>query len=115
MESDITQRRFRWAVVLAWAPWVPIVFGLGRLFIGINNSKATGLAAVAGEMAEMFVWWGLATLVISQAVSVAWLVRSFSKGNTLRNLVSLVSIFACGFTLLLMVGFYWILRYVAYR
>jgi hypothetical protein len=115
MESDVSQRRFRWALVLAWAPWVPVLFGLGRIFIGIDNAKATGLAAVAGGMAEMLVWWGLAALMIGQVVAVIWLLRSFSKIDMSRNVLSFFSICACGLTLLWLGGFLWITRYVAHR
>jgi hypothetical protein len=92
-----------------------MLFGLGHLFIGINNSKATGLAAIAGGMAEMLVTWGLATLIISQVVAIFWLFRSFSKDNMPRNLISLFSIFASGIILLLVGGLLWIERYSAHH
>ena len=115
MESDVSQRRFRWALVLAWAPWVPMLYGIGRAFVGINNSKATGLAAVVGGMVETLALWGLATLIIAQVVAIIWLLRSFSKSGMFRNLASFISICACGLTLLLVGGFFWITRYVAHQ
>ena len=115
MEGDISQRRFRWALVLAWAPWIPIVFSLGRLFVGINNSKATGLAAVAGGMVEMLVLWGMVALVVGQVLAIVWLIRSFSKNEVFRNLISFVSICASALTLALLGGFFWLTRYVSHR
>lgn len=115
MDGNVNQKRFRWALVVAWAPWIPMLFGLGRLFIGIGNSKATGLAAVAGGMVDMLVLWGLVTLIIAQVVAIIWLLRSFSKNDVFRNLISSVSIGASGFTLLLLVGFFWLTRYLAHR
>ena len=111
----MNQRRFRWALVLAWAPWIPTLFSLGRLFIGINNSKATGLAAVTGGMVEMIVLWGLVALVVGQVVAIIWLLRCFSKHDVFRNLISSVSIGASVFTLVLLGVFFWLTRYLAHR
>ena len=92
-------------MVLAWAPWVPTLIGLGYAFRGISNSAATGLAAVAGGFAEMLVWWGLVTMIVSQAVAIVWLFRGLSREHWGRNTISLVSISMSG-TMLLMVGFF---------
>lgn len=45
MEDALSKKRFLWGLLLAWAPWVPTLIAIGYV-IGINNSKATGLAAV---------------------------------------------------------------------
>jgi hypothetical protein len=114
METNVTDRRFRWALVLAWAPWVPTLFGLFLAFAGIGNSKATGLAAVAGGVAEMLVYWGVAALIIAQEVAIAWLIRSLSKNNMLRNLFSLISTCASVLMLLMVAGFLWLMRSIAH-
>ncbi len=114
MENDITQRRFRWALVLAWAPWIAFLIGFWDLFIGMNHSKATGLAVVWANMFEMLVWWGLPTLVIVEVVALIWLLRSFSKQNVLRNLIALVSVCASGMMLLFVAGFLWIEHYITH-
>lgn len=102
--------RFWWGVMLAWAPWIPTLIGLGYAFL---NTKATGLAAVAGGIAELLVLWGFLTMLVSQAVAVIWLWRSFSRNNVLRNLFGVASIGVSGLMLLLMVFFVrfaWFLR-----
>ena len=101
--------------MLAWAPWLAMVPGLWSMFIGINSSKATGLAAVAGGMAEALVWWGLATLVAAQLVALIWLVRCFSKQDTFHNLISFVSICASGMMLILVCGFLWLAHFIAHQ
>ena len=109
-------------MVLAWAPWVPAFFGLLRSCVGVKGLReragwarlATGLAAVAGGMAEMLVMWGLVALIIAQVVAMIWLLRSFSKIDMSRNVVSFFSICACGLTLLWLGGFLWLTRYIAH-
>ena len=56
--DDLKKKRFLWGAALAWAAWVPTLIGLGNAFSGISREKATGLAAVAGGLVEMFVVWG---------------------------------------------------------
>ncbi len=113
MEGDVSQKRFRWGLVLAWAPWLAMVPGLWSMFIGINSSKATGLAVVAGSMAEALVWWGLATLLVAELIALFFLTRSFSKQDSFRNLVSIISICASGMMLLLVGGFLWLAHFIA--
>lgn len=103
--DDPTKKRFLLGVLLAWAPWVPTLIGLGYALRGISSTKATGLAAVAGGFAEMLVLWGITTMLISQIVAIVWLWRSFSRNNALRNLVGAASICMSGLMLALMVFF----------
>ena len=58
--DELKQKRFLWGIALAWAPWVPTMIGLASAFRGISNTKATGLAAVAGGFTETYVLVGLA-------------------------------------------------------
>jgi len=102
---DIDQKRFAWALVLTWAPWLPTLLGLVNVFIGIKNSKATGLAAVSGGIGEMLAMWGLVTMIVAQGVAIVWMFRSFSRDHWGRNIVSLVSIGMSGL-MLMMVGFF---------
>jgi len=105
MEDALSKRRFLWGALLAWAPWIPTLIGFGYLFVGINNSKATGLAAVAGDMAELLVWWGIVTMIICQVAAIVWLFRSFSSTHILRSLIAAVSVFASGLMLVLVCAF----------
>lgn len=115
MEEDVSRKRFRWALVLAWAPWIPILLGLWPTFASINNSKATGFGAVQAGMIEVLVAWGLGTLLIAQLVALIWLVRSFSKQDMFRNLISFVSICASGMMLLVVGSFLWLVHFMGHQ
>jgi len=104
---DQDQKRFVWGVALACAPWIPTLIGLGMALGAISNAKATGLAAVAGGVAELLVWWGIATMIASQAIAIVWLCRSFSRDRWFRNFVSGFSILLSGLMLLLVSFFLW--------
>lgn len=99
--DDSTKRRFLWGVALAWAPWVPTLIGLSYAFRGIFNSKATGLAAVAGGFLESYVLVGLAATLICEASALVLLVRAFSRGHGIRSAVSVLSIGMSGLMILL--------------
>ncbi len=105
MEDALSKKHFWWGLLLAWAPWVPTLISLGYLFIGISNSKATGLSAVAGGILELLVWWGLAAILISQIAAIVWLCRSFSSTHILRSLIAAASIVASAVTLSLICAF----------
>jgi hypothetical protein len=47
VDDELKHKRFLWGAALAWAPSIPLMIGLGYAFVGIGNSKATGLAVVA--------------------------------------------------------------------
>jgi hypothetical protein len=102
--------RFWWGVLLAWAPLVPTLIGFGYALRGISSTKATGLAALAGGVAEMLVLWGFATMLISQIVAIVWLWRRFSRNNIFRNLVGAASLCMSGLTFLLLAFFLWSTR-----
>ena len=101
MEDELKQKRFLWAVALAWAPWVPMMIGIGHLFVGISSSKATGLAAVVGGFAEMYVLTGLAATVICEVCAMVLLFRAFSRGHGVRSAVSVLSICISGLMMIL--------------
>lgn len=101
MEYDQLRKRFLWGAALAWVPLIPLMVGLSSAFIGINNSKATGLAAVAGGFAEMYATIGLAATLICEVWAMTFLFRSFSRGHGLRSALSILSLFASALTLTL--------------
>ena len=108
MEDTLIKKRLLWGLLLAWGPWVPTLIAFRYMFVGINNSKATGLAVVVGGMVELLVWWGIATMIISQVAAIVWLVRSFSGIHVLRSLVAAVSLCASGLMRFLLFAFlYW--------
>ncbi len=99
--DDVKQKRFLWGVALAWVPWVPMMIGLSYLFRGIWNSKATGLAAVAGGFAEGYVLVGLAATLICEVGAMVLLFRAFSRGHGVRSALSVLSIFMSGLMIVL--------------
>ncbi|MGA2745134.1 MAG: hypothetical protein ABSE44_10620 [Candidatus Sulfotelmatobacter sp.] len=109
------QKRFFWGVALAWAPWVPMMIGLAYMFRGISNSRATGLAAVAGGFAEMFVTVGLAATLICEVGALALLFRAFSPGHALRGVFSVLSICMSGLMIVLFGLSVWVLWLQAHR
>jgi hypothetical protein len=98
--DDLKQKRFLWGVALAWAPWVPTMIGLASAFRGISNTKATGLAAVAGGFTETYVLVGLAATLICEVSAMALLFRAFSRGHGVRRAFSLLSICMSGLMIL---------------
>lgn len=108
MEEPLGKKHFLRGLLLAWVPWTPTVIGIGYAFVGVSNSKATGLAAVVGGMVELLIWWGIATMIVSQIAAIVWLVRSFSGAHILRSLIAAASIFASGLMLFFIFAFlYW--------
>ena len=105
MEDALKKKHFLWGVLLGISPWIPTVIGLGSAFVGVSNSKATGLAAVAGGMVELLVWWGIATMLVFQIAAIIFLLRSFSSAHILRSLTAAVFVLASGLMLLLVCAF----------
>jgi len=69
------------------------------------SRKATGIAAVAGGLAELFVVWGIGAILIAQIAAIVLLFRAFAPGHWLRTLFSLISVCLSGL-LLVLVGFF---------
>jgi hypothetical protein len=108
MEDDLRHKRFLWGVVLAWSPWVPMMIGLSYLFRGMWNSKATGVAAVAGGFAEGYVLVGLAATLICEVGAMALLFRAFARGHGVRSVFSVLSIGVSGLMILLFTLSLWV-------
>jgi hypothetical protein len=107
MEDKLKQKRFLWGAGLAWAPWIPTLIGIGYAFRGIFEQKATGLGVVAGGLVELFVVWGIGTMIISQVAAIIWLCRAFSGEHWMRSLFSVLSIGLSGLMLLFVFLFLW--------
>jgi hypothetical protein len=105
--EGLTRKRFLWGVFLAWAPWIPTLIGLRNVFRGIFEQKATGLGAVAGGLSELFVMWGLGSMIISQVAALVWLCRAFSREHWVRNVVSALSICLSGLMLVIVCFCLW--------
>src|SRR5512147_3143059 len=104
--------RFRIGIALAWIPLVFFAVGFGNAFRGIASNKATGIGAVAGGLGEAMALFGFFAFLAAQIAAITILVRSFSKNQTLRNAVALVSVLCCGFALLIVAGSAWAVWYL---
>jgi len=109
VEDEVKQKRFLWGAVLAWAPWVPMMIGLGSAFRGISNSKATGLGAIAGGFAEGYVMVGLAATLICEVGAMILLFRAFSRGHGVRSAFAMVSICVSSLMIILFCLSIWLL------
>ena len=106
--DPLKKKRFLWGVLLAWAPWLPTMIGLGYAFRGISAEKATGLAAVAGGLTETFLLFGLVVTVVFEVAAIILLVRAFERGHWLRSLFLAFSLCISGLMLLLFGIFLWL-------
>jgi hypothetical protein len=75
---------------------------------GMWNSKATGVAAVAGGFAEAYVLVGLAATLICEVGAMALLFRAFSRGHGVRSVFSVLSICGSGLMILLFTLSLWV-------
>ncbi len=106
--DPVKKKRFLWGILLAWAPWLPTIIGLGYAFRGISAEKATGLAAVAGGLTETFLLFGLLVTLVFEVVAIILLVRAFDSGHWLRSSFSAFSLFSSGLMLFLFGLFLWL-------
>jgi hypothetical protein len=105
--DDRKKKLLLWGVVLAWVPWIPTLIGLANTFVGIANTKATGLTAIAGGLVEVFATWGVVAMLISQVAAIVLLFRAFAPGHWMRGLLGALSICLSGLMLLLVGFFLW--------
>jgi hypothetical protein len=103
--DEVRKKRFLWGVLLVWAPWIPIAIGLGNAFM---SQKATGIGAVAGGLTELFVVWGIGSVLIGQVAAIVLLFRAFSRGYLVRSLFSVISICLSALMLVLVGLFLWL-------
>ncbi len=106
--DDPKQKRFLRGVLLIWIPLLPLIFASFNSFKGISEQKATGLGAVAGGLAEVYVPLGLVLTVASLIAGTVLLFRAFSREHWPRSLFSVVSICVAGFVLLVFGLFLWL-------
>jgi hypothetical protein len=113
--DELKRKRFLWGLVLAWAPWAPILVGLGHTLLGISRQKATGIGVVAGGLTEIFVVWGIGAIVIGQVVAMILLLRAFSSGHWIRSLFAVVSVLLSALMLILVGLFLWLSWFQAHH
>lgn len=109
LRTDAHKRKlFLWGIAFAWSSSLPFIVWTFRFFRGISEQKATGLGAVAGGLAEGYLTFGAVTTLALQVGAIVLLVRSLSKGNRMRVLLSLLSICWSGFMILVFGVFVWL-------
>jgi hypothetical protein len=106
--DDPKQKRFLRGVLLIWIPLLPLIFTSLNSLRGITEQKATGLGAVAGGLAEIYVPLGLVLTVVSLLTGTVLLFRAFSREHWPRSFFSVVSICVAGFALLVLGLFLWL-------
>lgn len=84
------------------------MIGFATSIAAITHNKATGLAAVSGGLLEVFVTWGIATMLIAQVTAIIFLVRGLERKHLFRNIFALVSIGLSILMVGLIAGFAWL-------
>jgi len=104
------RKLFYRGALLAWIPlavvFLPSVIWMIRT---MSESKATGLAAVAGGYAEGFTTFGLLAFVASEVVGIGLLWRSMSREHGVRSVGAGLSIGCAGLGLLAIAGVLWMM------
>ena len=113
--QPMNHRRFLWGILLVCASSIPVGIGFFDSFRGLSGSKATGIGAVAGGIAESFVPFGLACALVFSAVGIVFLVRTFSREHWWRSLFAAAAICLSTMTIILVVVFGWYLHWLATR
>ena len=83
---------FFWGIALMGTVSIPLMIGLFSFFRGISGEKATGVAAIAGGLAESYAILGIALGLALPVGAIYFLARSFSGGHRMRALLAVLSI-----------------------
>jgi hypothetical protein len=94
LSNDAKKKWFCWGLVLAWVPSIPFILGISILGISTSfrGQKATGIGAVAGALAEVYLPLGILVTSISEIAAIVLLIRSLSKAHGGRRLFSLLTV-----------------------
>jgi hypothetical protein len=106
--DERANKRFFCGVLLAWIPALPLVF---TFFLGVRDlstSHATGLAAVAGGLAEAYLTLGVGLALVFEVAAIVLLLRSFSRGQLMRTLFAIASLCCSALILFLFGIFVWL-------
>ena len=107
LSDDRNRKSFVWGAVLTATLSIPLVIVFFNTFRAISAHKATGLAAVAGGLAEAYVTLGVLLSLGLPVAAIVLLLRSFSAGHRFRALISVLCICACVLILALAGLFVW--------
>ena len=81
-----------WGTVVTCTLSIPLIAGMSNAFRGISTEKATGLAAVAGGLAEAYVTFGVVLAFALPIAAIFLLSRSLARGHGMRSLFSILCI-----------------------
>jgi|SRR6185503_2111257 hypothetical protein len=84
------KRWFVWGAVVTCTLAVPLIIGMSNAFRGIATEKATGLAAVAGGLAEAYVTLAAVLAFVLPVTAIFLFSRSFARGHGLRSFFSIL-------------------------
>ena len=94
---DRQRRFFFWGMILTGTLSIPLIICFINAFRGIFAEKATGLAAVAGGLAEAYVTLGVVLSLGLPVIAIVLLLKSFSAGHRMRGLtLALAGLFVWG-------------------
>ena len=99
---------FIWGTVVTCTLSIPLITGMSNAFRGISAEKATGLAVVAGGLAEAYVTLGVVLAFALPVAAVFLLSRSLARGHGMRSLFSILCICWNGLMLALAGLFLWL-------
>ncbi|HJS97877.1 MAG TPA: hypothetical protein VJ756_02210 [Terriglobales bacterium] len=112
MGAEVTygagKNRFAWGLVLAWAPAIPFIIGMSRIFRGISEQKATGIGAVVGGFVEAYFLFGIVATFAFQVGGIVLLMKSTSNGQRFPFFLSFASIAWSTLMLILLALFLWL-------
>jgi hypothetical protein len=107
---DAEKKRLGWGLALTWVP-VVIVWGMwfALTFRDLSQEKATGLGAIAAELGEALVLFGLVTFLACQVAGITLLAREIRGGGWGRAAECLVSLGSSLVVLtLVLLSFWWL-------
>jgi succinate dehydrogenase hydrophobic anchor subunit len=107
LSHDRQRKSFFWGTALTGILSIPLIIVFLNAFRAISAERATGLAAVAGGLAEAYVTLGVLLSLALPVAAIVLLLRSFSAGHRMRGLISLLCICASALTLALAGLFVW--------
>ena len=100
--QDLSKKWFRLGIALVWLPSIPFLLSIFNSFHGISEQKATGIGALAGGMAEVYLPFIILLTLGVEIAAIVLLVKSFSKSQLGRTLVS---VFSIGWSMLVIASF----------
>jgi hypothetical protein len=92
VSHESKKKWFVWGTVVTCVMSIPLVIGMAQSFRGIFAEHATGLAAVAGGLAEAYVTFAAVLAFALPITAIFLLSRSFVRGHVARSLFSLLCI-----------------------